>query len=192
MNWEELASSGGAYSLRDAYDREVLAYMVTQAPSANTYGTSGSPKDTGFDTSELSPLHIMNRLARLLDEQNIPAENRWFVAQPIFWEQMQEEASKLMGVDFTGDSSSILRNGKVTNGLIRGFRCYRTNNLLPTGSAYPVLAGHMSSTATVSQIAKTEVIRSEKTFADIVRGMHLYGRKTFRPESLALAWCSFD
>jgi len=42
----------------------------------------------------------------------------------------------------------------------------------------------MSSTATASHIAKTEVVRSTETFSDIVRGLHVFGRKVMRPESL--------
>ena len=49
---------------------------------------------------------------------------------------------------------------------------------------FPVLAGHMSSTATASHIAKTEVVRSTETFSDIVRGLHVFGRKVLRPEAL--------
>ena len=43
----------------------------------------------------------------------------------------------------------------------------------------------MSAVATVSQIAKTETYRDPDSFADVVRGLHLYGRKALRPEALA-------
>ena len=49
---------------------------------------------------------------------------------------------------------------------------------------FPVLAGHISSTATASHIAKTEVVRSTETFSDIVRGLHVFGRKVLRPEAI--------
>ena len=105
---------------------------------------------------------------------------------------MADENSKLMGVDFTGDANSKLRNGRVTDGLIRGFRCYKSNNT-PLDTAVDVgLAGHMSSTATASQIAKTEMIRDNDSFADIVRGLHVYGRKTLRTEALTRVLFSID
>jgi hypothetical protein len=44
--------------------------------------------------------------------------------------------------------------------------------------------GHMSSTATANQIAKTEVVRDPDSFADIVRGLHIFGRKVLRTEAL--------
>lgn len=135
----------------------------------------------------------MNRLDRFLNVNNVPMDNRWFVANPLFWEQMMDENSKLMGVDFTGDSSSVLRNGRVTNGLIRNFRCYTSNNAPSSGTTwYAALAGHMSAVCTASQIAKTEVLRDNDSFADIVRGMHMYGRQALRTEALALAYFSVD
>jgi hypothetical protein len=41
--------------------------------------------------------------------------------------------------------------------------------------------------ATAQQITKTETYRDPDSFADIVRGMHLYGRKILRPEALVTA-----
>ena len=45
-----------------------------------------------------------------------------------------------------------------------------------------IVAGHDSAVATAEQINKTETYRDPDSFADIVRGMHLYGRKILRPE----------
>lgn len=192
INWEPLATSSGAYALRDSYDSNVLTYMKDNAASAMTYGSTGAPIDLGFDVSEESPLKVLNRLKRFLDVQNVPMENRWFVAGPLFWEQMQDENSKLMGVDFTGDKSSILRNGRVCDGLIRGFKCYMSNNMPTNGTWNAALAGHMSACSTASAITKTEGFRSQTTFADVVRGLHVYGRKLLRDESLALAFYKVD
>ncbi len=182
INWESLATGSAAYALKDAYDAAILTYMSGQA--GTDYGTTGTPIDVGFAAGEISPLNFMTRLSRLLDDNDVPEENRFFVAKPIFWEIMADENSKLMGVDFTGDANSKLRNGRVTDGLIRGFRVYKSNNA-PTDTAIAVaLAGHMSSTATASQIAKTESLRDNDSFADIVRGLHVYGRKTLRTTAL--------
>ena len=72
-------------------------------------------------------------------------------------------------------------------------RDHLTNNVIEGGSDEGVLgdviiAGHMSAVAAVSCIDKMEKIRSESTFADIVRGLHVYGRAIIRPESLATAY----
>mgnify|MGYP001452656234 CR=1 FL=1 len=42
-------------------------------------------------------------------------------------------------------------------------------------------------TATASHIAKTEVVRSTESFSDVVRGLHVFGRKVLRPEAIVRA-----
>lgn len=203
LNWESLSTNSGAYSLKNSYDSAILTYMSGQALAANVVGsdsatTSGdlsstsTSMDLGYAAGEVSPLALLSRLSLKLDEQDVPEENRWLVASPAFWEVMADENSKLMGVDFTGDTNSMLRNGRITDGLIRGFRPYKTNNTPAGTNASIVMAGHMSSTATASQINKTEVLRSTEFFGDVVRGLHMYGRKTSRPESLALGYYNID
>lgn len=198
VNWEELATSSGAYSLKDTFDKEVLTYMVGQVSTSNPnmqYGTSGAPLTVGFASGNVTPLAVLSRLSRLLDEQNIPSDNRWCVAEPIFWEKMQDESSKLIGVDWqsSGSDGSILRNGKLLNGMIRGFDCYRSNNMPLDGSSHhQVLVGHMSSTATASQIAKVEKFRDPNSFADVVRGMHMFGRKALRTSAMAISHMDFS
>ena len=108
-----------------------------------------------------------------------------------------DEDSKLINADFGGGDE--LRNGRMP-GQLRGFTIYKSNNLpaLGTGAGTAasagsetnmsfLVAGHSSAVATAEQIAKTETFRSPTTFADIVRGMQLYGRKILRPEALFTA-----
>ena len=68
-------------------------------------------------------------MARLMDSANVDREGRWFVADPVFYEILMDENSKFINNDYTDKGTDILRNGKVTNGLIRGFRMYNSNNL---------------------------------------------------------------
>jgi hypothetical protein len=113
-----------------------------------------------------------------------------------------DENSKFISNDFAGgqDAGDILRNGKVTQGMIRGFRVYKSNNLpyLGTGPGTVatagsetnfgvIVAGHDSSVATAQQLSKTESYRDTASFADIVRGLQLYGRKILRPEGIVTA-----
>ena len=100
-----------------------------------------------------------------------------------------------MNSDFGGAG---LQNGLVINNL-HGFQVYVSNNLpsVGTGSSTTggtnasnfgvIVAGHSSSVATAEQINKTETYRDPDSFADIVRGMHMYGRKILRPEGLVNA-----
>ena len=45
----------------------------------------------------------------------------------------------------------------------------------------------IAAVATAEQINKTETYRDPDSFADIVRGMHMYGRKILRPEAIVTA-----
>ena len=198
VNWQALASDNAAYQLKDAYDTNVFAAMVAGA-TTNTYGTSGAPIDTGFGTTEIDPLDVLARLARQLDDNNVPEENRFVVANPIFYEELAKTSSKLMSVDYNqGDGG--LRNGLVASGKLRGFSLYKSNNLATTAgtgsfsgtSLYNCLAGHMSAVASASALSQTESFRAHDAFADVVRGMLVWGRKVLRPEALALGTLLID
>jgi hypothetical protein len=206
VNFKEVASSSAAYALKDSFDAAVIANMFSglsaSAPDhvlgadsatalgANIYDGAGSV-DIGQD-SETDPLNLMARMARLLDEQNVPEEGRWFVAGPDFYEQLGQSSSKLLSVDFNAGQGSI-RNGLVSSGKLRGFDMYKSNNIAATSNATgKVLAGHMSSTATAQTIISTEVLRDPSSFGDIVRGLHVYGSKVLRPEAIVGAFYLID
>ena len=206
VNFKEVASSSAAYALKDSFDAAVIANMFSglsasspdhvlgadnaTALGANVYDGTGSV-DIGL-SSETDPLNLMARMARLLDEQNVPEEGRWFVAGPDFYEQLGQSSSKLLSVDFNAGQGSI-RNGLVSSGKLRGFDMYKSNNIAATSNATgKVLAGHMSSTATAQTIISTEVLRDPSSFGDIVRGLHVYGSKVLRPEAIVGAFYLID
>ena len=184
VNWEALATSSGAYALKDSYDENVIAAMVSGA--GTTVGSDGSGTDTGFGTSETDPANILANAAKRLHANDVPTDNRWFLGTPEFFEQLGQASAKLMDASVTGDGKSPLRNGNVLEGKVNGFKLYMTNNFAAstTSNYYKVLYGHMSSTATANAIAKTEVIRDPDSFSDIVRGLHVFGRKVLRSDAL--------
>ena len=49
---------------------------------------------------------------------------------------------------------------------------------------FAFLYGHMSGVATVNHIAKTELISDPDSFADVVRGLHVFGRKILRSDAV--------
>jgi hypothetical protein len=154
------------------------------------------PGATSQSTSTATPLQVIARMGRLLDQQNVDTRGRWIVLDPIFIEMLKDEDSRVMNADFGGTG---LLNGLVLNNL-HGFRVYVSNNLPSVGTGagtsgtanqntnYGVIvAGHDSAVATAEQINKVESYRDPDSFADIVRGMHLYGRKILRPEAIVTA-----
>jgi hypothetical protein len=193
----------GSVAVSTAGTDELLASMKLDASDFNN-GTGGEaiailPR-TGAgaaptNAGDANPLQVIARMSRLLDQQNVDTQGRWLVLDPVFMEVLKDEDSRLFDADFGG---SGLQNGIVSNN-IHGFTVYSSNNLpaVGTGPSFAgtnsavnfgvIVAGHSSAVATAEQINKTETYRDPDSFADIVRGMHLYGRKILRPEALVNA-----
>ena len=187
INFETVSTSSGAYALKNAYDANIIAAMFAGPSSSSpdhVIGSDGSGVDTGFGSSETDPVDLISKHARLLNLQDVPEENRWFLGSPEFYEQMGQASSKLMS-DTTGNATP-LRNGKVYEGKVMNMELYMTNNFAAssTSNYFKVLSGHMSSTATANHIAKIEVIRDTDSFSDVVRGLHVFGRKVLRDTAL--------
>ena len=210
VNFKEVATSSAAYALRDSYDAAVIASMFSGVSTSSPdhalgadaaaatqtmgqhQGGSNSIDLTGSDGTGTDPLDVMAFMAKLLDEQSVPEEGRWFVAPPAWYEQLSQSGSKLMSVDFNAGQGSI-RNGLVSSGKLRGFDMYKSNNIAaPSTAGGKVLAGHISSTATAQTIISTETLRDPTSFGDIVRGLHVYGSKVLRPEALVSAFYAID
>jgi hypothetical protein len=210
VNFKEVASSSAAYALKDAFDEGVIAELFsgvsTSSPDhvlgadaaaatqtmAQHQGGSNGIDLTGSDGTGTDPLDVMAFMARLLDEQNIPEEGRWFVAPPSWYEQLSQSGSKLMSVDFNAGQGSI-RNGLVSSGKLRGFDMYKSNNIAAASTASgKCIAGHISACATAQAITQTEVLRDPDSFGDIVRGLHVYGADVLRSEALVSAFYAID
>ena len=198
----------GTKAVTTAGSDELLTSMKLRKDSFGniTTGSAGDhsipvaarlPGATSLPTDYVSPVMIINRMGRLLDQQNVDKAGRWLVVDPVLMEVLMDEDSRFLNADF-GDSGA-LRNGLVLSNW-NGFRVYVSNNTPKvgggpgtTGTANQntdfgvIVAGHDSAVATAEQINKTETYRDPDSFADIVRGMHLYGRKILRPEAIATA-----
>ena len=207
VNFKEVASSSAAYALRDAFDEGVISAMFAGVPAASPNHILGSDSatdlaagtfdgtgnlDIGYASGEHDPIDVLSHMARLLDEQNVPEEGRWVLANPECYEQLVQSNSKLISSDFNAGQGSI-RNGLVSSGKLRGFDMYKTNNIAATtNAAGKCLAGHISATCTAQTIVNTEVIRDPSSFGDIVRGLHVYGAKVLRGEALVSAFYGID
>ena len=155
------------------------------------------PGATTLSAAVTSPLTVIARMARQMDVANVDSRGRWLVVDPVFMEILKDEDSRLLNSDYGG---SGLQNGLAVNNL-HGFRVYVSNNLPAKGTGpgtsgsgtgqddnYGViLAGQEDAVASAEQINKVENYRDPDSFADIVRGMHLYGRKILRPQALVSA-----
>ena len=197
VNFEALATSSGAYSLKKNYDYNVLKYIYDNAStSAGNTGTDASPVTGTTNSNTLAD--IVSAAKSVLDQNDVPEENRWLVASPKFFQQLRKADAKLVDQSVMMDGgASQIRNGKMTDRPLFGFNMYMSNAIVNGGAGaaasktfsstnsgeYIFLYGHMSAVATANHIAKTELIRDPDSFADIVRGLHVFGRKVLRSDA---------
>ena len=181
----DFGSLGSADSASTAYANGDSIPLAPRLPGA-----------TALSTATVSPLTVLARMARQMDTANVDSRGRYVVLDPVFIEMLKDEDSRVMNADFGGTG---LMNGLVLNNL-HGFRVYVSNNLPKKGSGAGtsgalaqdvnfgvIVAGQDEAVASAEQINKVENYRDPDSFADIVRGMHLYGRKILRPEALVTA-----
>jgi hypothetical protein len=137
-------------------------------------------------------------MGQAMDEQNIPETGRWVVMPT--WAATQIKRSELRQAYLSGDSITMLRNGRL--GMVDRFTLY-VSNLLPTaatpsdvfdGGSNPlsagtnvIYAGHAHGLTFASQFTKLETIRSERTFGTLLRGLQVYGYKVIDGKALVQA-----
>ena len=205
-----------AKQLKIAIENEVFfSSFVNQGPSgANEGGTAGEIShayNLGTDTAPIDQkdaqgiLDAILRMSSVLDEQNVPEDDRYLIISPYDRHLLMQ--SDIAQANFTGDPRSTIRTGKI--GSIDRFTVY-VSNLLPRGAAGKSLVAGLSPTSDgsdlsgaqqrrlmvggtkhavsfASTIEKTEPIRDQNDFGDIVRGLAVYGRKVVKPECLTIA-----
>jgi len=140
-------------------------------------GTTGSP----IAITKTNVLEYLVDIGTGLDEANCPEGNR-FVIIPAKMAGMIKK-SDLKDASLTGDSVSILRNGRL--GMIDRFTVYMSHNLSVSSGKFSLVAGHKMGFTFASQMTNMETIRSESTFGNIIRGLQVYGYKVVKPEALA-------
>lgn len=216
MELMNMFTDDAAKQLKIAIEDECFFYwFVTEgADSANMGATAGelsAEYNLGTDTVPIDQstagnvLKTILRMAAALDEQNVPEDGRWLIITPYDRQLLMQ--TDIAQAYFTGDASSTIRSGKI--GMLDRFTVY-VSNLLPRGTTGKALvsglsaasgggaengakprrmmvAGTKAACAFASQISKTEPLRNQTDFGDIVRGLSVYGRKVVKPEALVTA-----
>ena len=204
INNMSLWSDDASEQMKIVVDTDVLTFLLGQANPGNrgltagvisgniNLGVTGTPiASVGRNpqTGQVEIIDILLRIGQALDEQNIPETGRWIVMPT--WATFQIKRSELREVFVSGDSVSILRNGKF--GQIDRFTIY-ASNLLPNGVAaglaageWVIFGGHAHGLTFASQLTNVETIRSERTFGQILRGLQVYGRQVLDNKAIAQA-----
>lgn len=179
VSWAARTTSVGTKAWTTADSDELLAANKLARASFVSGGSSSDSIVVGTKgTYDVTPLELINRFARKLDEMNVPEEGRFIVIDPVFTEKLTDENSKLINNDYNPGADQ-LTNGKLIAGTLRGFSVYKSNSLpyLGTGPGtidadgsnanYGVIvAGVKSAVATAQMLTKTETYRDTNSFAD--------------------------
>lgn len=149
-------------------------------------GTSSSP-------IKLTRSNILNMIAvadAVLTEQNVPETDRWMIIPA--WAKMLINTSDLRSALFTGDQSNkVLRNGRM--GMISNFTLYASNNLGVSSTTYwQIPFGHKSALCFASQLVKNRILELQNTWGTAMEGLHVFGYKVLKPESLGYIYADKD
>lgn len=182
--------------LKIKLDTRVLGAIVPDIAAKNKGATAGRMSGNVNLGATGSPIALAKTnildtilyLGQVLDEQNVPESGRFLILP--FWATTRLKMSDIKEANLTGDSVSPLRNGRV--GMVDRFTIYNSN-LLPTytdgsDTTTHLIAGTKAGLTFATQLTKTETLRAESTFGEIMRGLMVYGSKVIKPEALAAAY----
>lgn len=166
-------TNSAAYNMMKNVENYISNLMDTAVGTPAKTVDVGTPADAYLAVVEAG---------RKLDVQNVPDEGRWLVVSPDFYALLLQDSRFIEG---TEAGHNTLLNGVV--GQVRGFTVVKSNNV-PRKSASPdtqsILAGTNAAVTFAQQVSKVEAMRMQTDFADMVRGLDLYGAKVIRPECL--------
>ena len=140
-------------------------------------GTTGSP----VAITKTNVLEYIVDIGTVLDEANCPEGNRFLIIPAKMAGMIKK--SDLKDASLTGDSVSVLRNGRL--GMIDRFTVYVSHNLSVTSGKFSIISGHKMGFTFASQMTEMESLRAESTFGNVIRGLQVYGYQVVKPEALA-------
>ncbi|WP_050696618.1 P22 phage major capsid protein family protein [Anaeromassilibacillus senegalensis] len=177
----DTAMQRAAYALSDVSDKYAADLLAKGA--TNKIGTTASPIGLTANNAYEQLVDMKN----MLDKKNVPTAGRWVVVPPEF------EGLMLLDQRFVG-TGGVKAEATLVNGAVAqaaGFTIYKSNNVPVASDKYSILAGYNGAATYAEQIVETEAYRMEKRFADAVKGLHVYGAKVTRPETLVLLTATF-
>jgi hypothetical protein len=169
---EDYTTSAGRALAEDA-ESYLLTKMLTESWTQNVTGASPTSVTT-YATAKAAVLKIRT----FLNNKKIPTGDRYLVVNPAFSEFLVDGLSD---VALAGGSDE-LRNGQIARAW--GFTILESP-LLGDQSKPTAIGYHTVSAAFAAQIAEVEALRHQTKFADIVRGLDVYGAKVVRQQAIA-------
>jgi hypothetical protein len=196
-----------AFEVDDVDKRQMAGNLVSEATKNAGYGFAKtvdefivdlySGVDAGNDLGTVAVTTGDLAYELLLDmrtacaEADIPDAGRWAVVPPWFAGLLLNNEKFVKNEALGSKSADALLNGHI--GRAAGFDVYESNSnpLTTTGTDdYLVWCGTPSAIGLVTQINEVEALRSQTHFADVVRGLLLYGAKLLRSDGIVTAAAS--
>lgn len=185
-------SKDASEKMKLAIDAKVLTNILPDIATFNMGATAGRISQsinlgsTGapVQVTKTNVLDLLVDAGTVLDEANAPESGRFLIIPA--WMAGLIKKSDLKDASLTGDSSSVLRNGRL--GMIDRFTLYTSHNLNSvvdsTYRCFSVIGGHKMGLTFASQMTEMESLRAESTFGNIIRGLQVYGFKVVKGEAL--------
>lgn len=196
INLMDMWSKDASEKMKLAIDSKILTSMLVDIAATNRGATAGrisgnvnlGVTGTPVQLTKTNILEFLVDLGTVLDEANAPESGRFAVIPA--WAAGMIKKSDLKDASITGDSMSVIRNGRL--GMIDRFTLYTSHNLnkvVDSGNnCFSIVAGHKMGLTFASQMTEMESLRAESTFGNIIRGLQVYGSKVVKPEALALGY----
>ena len=191
-NFQGPATDQAGTGLKDALDAYIAGLYYAGADSANKVGRVTVWDGVDFTvpaTGQKTAYDVLALLKAKLDAQSVPTVGRYAILDAATGGALAYD-KRLTSVAHSG-SDQTLRNGVI--GRVQGFDVMVSNNVQLVGgsgadkSDRVIVAGVPGAVSVAQQILETEALRDGNRFADIVRGLSVFGGKVMMPKGIATA-----
>jgi len=181
------AASRAAYNMRDLMDQYVAAALdagVSTSPDNILPAATAVGSDAGND----DPFKILVRLSQILEQNNVPEEERWVFVPPWYAGELKIDPRR----SSFGTPENISQYGQGLLGIetVSGLRVWVSNNVPTTNSdpqtgQFSIIAGYPDAITFAEQMVAYAMKDNPYRFGKNMLGMNAYGAKVTRPYGLA-------
>jgi len=180
-NFLDGATLNAAYALRDCIDIYSAEIMTAGAGTKLFVSDPYAIVTAITNRADDSVIDLFTTLAMELDQLNIPRAGRFAVIPPYV-----VKALSLQIIKAGTPNTAPISEGFITR--VAGFDVYMSNNLvMDSDDNATIIAGIAQAATHIVQISKTESLRDQAQFGDLVRGLALYKTAVLLPEGIVTA-----
>lgn len=167
-----------ADGLAQSADKFIAKEIVDSA--GITIGSDDNP----IVSNSTNMYDVLVAIHETFEKNNVPQSGRFIVAPPEVVSLLQLDPRIVNTAGIGGENRMI--TGKIST--LFCISIYSSNNIpKTTGGNFNIIASCRDAITYVSQISQMELARKEKGFADIVKGLHVYGGKVTYPSAVIKA-----